>query len=893
MSIQAVSLAESRLTHAALDRARRFDRTLLELSMSGALTSGNLDDALHEICAAAARALDVERTNVWFFDASGTRLRQAVAVEAARDGADTPPELSIEDNPPYFAALQQQRIIAADDVHRDPRTERFAARHLQPRGITSMLDAAIRLHGRLLGVICSEHVGPARVWDAEEERFAASLGDLVALAVVADDRAAAQCAMRDSEARYRLLVDGARDLIFNLDHVGTVTSLNPALREILGLEPADWTGRHFAGLVYPDDVAFASELFQRAVSGEALPNFDLRLRDVNAQGVWFEFTISIERDGGHVSSVFGVGRDITERKQAETRRRALVEVGQALARFADDVDAALAAVHEQVASALGCAHVATVLCDPGTAAVTRIARGGSAVGDAAPAASDDAFPPPDLVKRTIERAETSVLHAEVIDSHGVATPRATAACALRSPEGVIGALVARRDGPGGFDGEQIDLLDRVARELVLAIAAARRRSELQENAAVSAALARVGQVLITSVDMPRLLERLCRVTAEVLGSDASYTFLRDESVGAFVRAASYGDPPQVAEALRAVPVLDEHTPGLAAALERDWVVLARADDGSIARPLWDAYGTRSGVFIALLHGSTLVGAQVAALRGDDVAFGPGHVRIAQGIAQLASLAIANARLVGELEAASRIKSDFVATMSHELRTPLNVILGYNDLLLHEEFGTLNAPQRDTLRRVRASAAELQELIEATLDLSRLESGTVALRLEEVHLESWINEVRDETAALRELKPHLDVRWNATLPPTRVLCDPLKLKVILKNLVGNAVKFTHQGFVEVSVAAANERIAMTVNDSGIGMTPEVRAVIFEAFRQGDASMTRPYGGVGLGLYIVARLVEALRGRITVESEPGRGSTFRIEIPLDARGVHTIGSSRPDR
>jgi len=867
------------------DRSRRFDRVLLELSMSDAVTSGDLQAALHEICTAASRALDVDRTNVWLFDPTHTVLRESVAFASAYEGMP-PGEIPIAANPPYFAALQQQRILSIDDVYDDPRTERFGDAYLRPRGITSTLDAAIRLHGRLLGVICHEHVGPIRSWDAEEERFAASLGDLVALAVVAVERAAAQREARATAARYRLLVDGVRDVIFNLARDGTFTSLNPAI-DALGYAPGHWIGRSFVELLYPDDVPLGMDLFQRAMRGEDLPNFEIRLHDAAGHALWFEFTISREQDAGSVRHVFGVGREITARKQAETRRRVLVEIGQALARSTDDMEQALHALHGLLADALGCSHVATVLSDPATGdVVTTLRHPPSATSGEA----GDAFPPRALVERTLRRAETVVEHARERDEHGTEVRVATVACPLRTPDGTLGALVARRDDAGGFDAEQIDLLDRVARELVLAVAAARRKQETEENAALSAALARVAQALITSLDMPRLLDRLCRVTAEVLGCDASYTFLRDEAQQGFVRAASYGEPPQVAEALRAVPILDAHTHGLVEALERDWVVVAHAGDGMFAGPLWDAYGTRSTLVFALLHGTKLVGAQAASLR-DDRPFDPRHVRIAQGIAQLASLAIANARLVGELEAASRIKSDFVATMSHELRTPLNVIIGYTDLLLLEDFGALASEQSSTLERVRASAAELQELIEATLDLSRLESGAVALRLEDVDLRDWIGEVQSETAVVRERAPQLDVRWEIDVPPAPTRCDVLKLKVIVKNLLSNAIKFTPQGSVAVRIVVQDGELTLTVRDTGIGMTPDVQRVIFDAFRQGDASMTRAYGGVGLGLYIVRRLVDALHGTVEVDSAPGCGSTFRVVVALDPRVARPTLESDP--
>jgi signal transduction histidine kinase len=560
----------------------------------------------------------------------------------------------------------------------------------------------------------------------------------------------------------------------------------------------------------------------------------------------------------------------------------LAEVAQTLA-CSDDLDEALRAVHEQLAETLGCTHVATVLRDPNGGAPERILHHAAAPGARGDEAAGAPFPPSALVERALLHGEPSVVHELCVAPSGEEISVASVSCPLRAPDGILGAIVARRAGPAGFDGAQIDLLDGVAREVVLAIAAARRRQEARENAALSAALARVGQELITSVDLPLLLDRLCRVTTEVLGCDASYTFLRDERLGGFVRMASYGDPPQLAEALRTLPILDEQTGGLVERLERDWVVVEHAEGGSVASELWNAYGTRTSMVIALLHGARLVGAQAASFRRDDAAFGPQHLRIGQGIAQLASLAIANAQLVSELEAASRIKSDFVATISHELRTPLNVILGYTDLLLLGDFGALTPQQDDPLRRVRSSATELQQLIEATLDLSRLESGAAALRLEQVDLQHWLDEVRNETAPLCERRPQLDVRWHASLPGEPVRCDAIKLKVILKNLIGNALKFTHQGFVEVSVAAQHGMLTLSVADSGIGMAPEVRAVIFEAFRQGDASMTRTYGGVGLGLYIVRRLVDAMRGRIEVTSEPGGGSEFRVEVPLDPRST----------
>ncbi|MBY0279009.1 GAF domain-containing protein [Candidatus Binatia bacterium] len=820
----------------AADPTRGFDRVLFELSMSDAVTNGDLEGALQEICGAASRALDVRSTNVWLFDATHSLLSEKVGF--GRERGRPFASLATAINPDYFAALQQHRVIASENVDADARTAAFCASYFHPRGITATLDAPIRLHGRLLGVICHEHVGGTRPWDAEEERFAASLADLVTLTLVADERAKAQRAVRDSEARFRCLLDGVRDIIFELDRAGNVISVNRAIETVLGFAPAAWIGKHFAGLIAPDDLAMALTLFEGAVTRGDAPTFEIRLKHAAGHVVWIEFIPSVERHGDAVHSVFGVGRDVTARRQRDARRRALVEIGQALARCGDGVGGVLHVVEEQLAAALE-ADAVTVSLPPAEAGDT--------------GTSGEAF----------ERGPGG----------------ATISRPLHTPAGGLGVILAQRTAAMPFDGEETELLERAGRELELALAAARHQREAEENAALSAALVRVGHELIRSLDLPVLLERLCHVTAEVLGCDTCYTFLRDESIDGFVRAAAYGDPPQLDEALRTVPILERQVPDLLVALERDDVVLLSERDGLVPTPFWVAYGIRSCLVIGLRHGTHVVGTLSAAFREDAATFGPRQIRIARGIAQLASLAIANARLVSELEAAGRIKSDFVATMSHELRTPLNVILGFTDLLLLEEFGTLTPEQADTLRRVHTSATELHELIQATLDLSRLESGSVALRIEDVDLRTWLDEVRDETAVLRERNPHVEVCFTLSAPPGLVACDALKLKVILKNLIGNALKFTPAGSVSVDVVVDHEAITMTVRDTGIGIAPEVQEVIFEAFRQVDTSPTRPFGGVGLGLYIVRRLVEALHGRIALESAPGLGAEFRVELPLD--------------
>jgi len=230
------------------------------------------------------------------------------------------------------------------------------------------------------------------------------------------------------------------------------------------------------------------------------------------------------------------------------------------------------------------------------------------------------------------------------------------------------------------------------------------------------------------------------------------------------------------------------------------------------------------------------------------------------------------------EAADRAKSEFLATMSHELRTPLHVILGYTDLLLEGVFGEQTATQREPLGRIRRNAYELYELIAAMLDLSRLEAGRLPIDAAAVQLPQLLRELESET---QEIRAQSGLRFVGHVAPQGVplSTDPAKLKVILKNLIGNAVKFSQEGEIRVTAHEKHRGVEISVSDTGVGIPPEALSLIFEPFRQVDGSEARQYGGSGLGLHIVKRLVELLGGQVTVESEVGRGTTFRVWLPHD--------------
>jgi signal transduction histidine kinase/DNA-binding response OmpR family regulator len=467
---------------------------------------------------------------------------------------------------------------------------------------------------------------------------------------------------------------------------------------------------------------------------------------------------------------------------------------------------------------------------------------------------------------------------------------------LRAGE-LLGVIYIYKHEVRPFTDSQIALVETFADQAAIAIENARLLTELQartdqltRSVQELEALGEVSQALSSTLNLETVLNTIVSRANELAGTDGCTIYEYDEQAAEFQFRATHNLDEEVFEVARQVPIRrGEGIAGRMAVTREPVQIPDIAVPGAYDGPLRDVLlrtGSRALLGVPLLREGHLIGG-LNVNRKTPGEFSPEVLELLKTFANQSALAIQNARLFREiedksrqLEVADRHKSEFLANMSHELRTPLNAIIGYSEML-QEDAADLGAEQfTEDLKKINAAGKHLLELINAVLDLSKIEAGKMELYLESFDVAILI---RDIAAVIQPLAAKNANRLEVLCPETTgaMRADLTKVRQALFNLLSNACKFTDHGTVTLAVRrevhADQEWLRFSVTDTGIGMTSEQLERLFEAFSQADAATTRKYGGTGLGLALSRRLCRMMGGDVTVESESGRGSTFTIRLP----------------
>lgn len=456
---------------------------------------------------------------------------------------------------------------------------------------------------------------------------------------------------------------------------------------------------------------------------------------------------------------------------------------------------------------------------------------------------------------------------------------ATLAVPLLQDDRVLGVIdLIHYDIDARFSDGDIATIKLFAAQAVAAIDNARLYDQAHQYADRTSALARATQLLDAQGDMAASIQPLVQSGMTVLDAQATLVALIEQ--GKFQNVYQSGISESQADAFRPFINLGLTSKNQPTSIRLVHDTIDAHGPASLGNLALEA-GFRSAIILPLLRDEQVIGGVLYLYTRPHV-WDKDEIELARVVANQMAAMVANAQLYHEVREANRLKTEFVSTMSHELRTPMGAIMGYTELLLSGLYGRIPDEIRDPLNRVKANADQLLTMINQMLDLSRIEARRLELHIEPFSPRDLLHSVSAllQTAALAK-----GLHFQHTIEPnvpTILMGDVARLRQILSNLVGNSIKFTHSGRIElrclVDLAHATPQLIFEISDTGTGIPADLLPHIWEPFRQGDSSTTREFGGTGLGLAIVSKLAELMQGTAAVCSTIDVGSTFTITLPL---------------
>ena len=713
------------------------------------------------------------------------------------------------------------------------------------------------------------------------------------------ERKRAEEALRESEERYRMLVEASSEAMLLWQSEGKIVYANPAAFNLLHAnKPEELLGKEYLNLVHPDDRAESAQRIKTSLERTgAVPMRDHRLMGLDGQMIYVEsmglpFKYKGERH------LLGVYHDITGRKRTEEALRGSEEEARRLAqenaimaeigRIASST-LNLEEVYEgfagEVRKLLDFDNITVAMMDPGEKSATIAHVSGTAVPGRE---AGKVFPLAGSAMEKICEARSSLLvqkedlEETVKKISGIrpaweAGKRAMIIVPLMLENQVIGTLSIFSSKPDAYTPRDLAMTERVATQIAGAIANAqlfrerkRAEEELRKNEERFRDLYDSAPVGYHEYDTEGRITNVNRTDLEMLG------YSREEMIGQYMWEFNIGK-----SAVRQ-QILEKLT-GLrppARSLER----IYRRKDGTTFpvliedRLIKDEQGRITGIRCTIQDISLRKQTEEELQRINE--------RLEEAIARANDMAM-------QAELASMAKSEFLANMSHEIRTPMNGVIGMTGLLLDTE---LTPEQRQFAELVRSSGESLLSIINDILDFSKIEAGKMQLEIMDFDLRTTLEDATEMLAVKAQDKGLEMACLIAPDTPSWLRGDPGRLRQIMLNLGGNAAKFTHRGEVTLRVSPVEETpdratLRFEVRDTGIGIPREKQAMLFSPFTQVDGSITRKYGGTGLGLAISKQLVDLMGGQIGVESEEGRGSTFWFTAAFEKSPAAGVPEHRP--
>ncbi len=666
--------------------------------------------------------------------------------------------------------------------------------------------------------------------------------------------------LRRSEEQYRSLLENANDIIYAHDLQGNYLTINRAGEAATGYTREQILGGlNIAQVVAPEHLELAKQMTAQTLLTSSPTVYEVDIIAKDGRRVTLELSTKIAYRDGQPVAVEGIARDVTARKRAEAelqKSRKQIEIilqGVAESITAQDAQGRLVYANDAAAKAIGYESAQALLAVSTQELMAR-------------------FELLDEARNPFPRAR---LPGRIALKEGKSA--AATICYRAKANGEERWSVVKATPVFDEDG-QVQFAINIFQDIT-----ERRRTE-----EVQRFLAEASSVIASSLEYETTLGSVARMAVPTLADWCTVDVLEDERTIKRL-AVAHVDPKKIEwayelqqryppdmDALQGVPNVLRTGKSEIYSEIRDEMLVAAAHDAEHLQIMRDI-GFTSAIIVPLVTQGRTLGAITLIAAESGRKFGPEDVALAESLAQRAAIAIDNARLYRDAQAASRLKDEFLATVSHELRTPLTAVLGWAHMLRAGQLDEQGEAQ--ALEIIERNARAQAQLIDDLLDVSRIITGKLRLDVRPVDPASFIEAAIDAVRPAAEAK---GVRIQQVMDTgvSAVSGDPARLQQVVWNLLSNAIKFTpRDGRVQVRLERINSHLEITVSDTGAGINAKFLPFVFERFRQADGTTTRQHGGLGLGLAIVRQLVELHGGSVQVESRgEGLGATFTVKLPL---------------